>query len=160
MEDVDSEKQKPLPFHFQTPAAATAVVPHGSSRPRSRTPPPQTVAQVPDRFRIGPRHYAYVYTATSLTVNGKPAYRCTRGRDEQPGKLYLVYQTHPGPHWQAVQVAGTPPTTGDAILRRGSPAFRSAFGADVRQQGSHTWQCWNDQDNSWWPGSDFHTQPL
>ena len=106
----------------------------------------------PSRFQVGPDTYHYIYTATDTTYEGFPVYRCSRGRDSLPGILYMLRFNG---RWQAGIITGDEPTSGDELLRRMTPAFRAADSDDVRQEGSHRWQCWGESRQQWWPPSSF-----
>ena len=120
---------------------------------------PDTLAVLPHplRFQIGPDHHQYVYSATDATWEGFPVYRCSRSRDNLPGCLYLLQSDG---HWQACLVTGDAPTSAEEIIARMAPAFRTADGDDVRLEGDHLWECWDDQTNRWWPPSSFRARLL
>ena len=111
----------------------------------------------PPSFQISPDTYHYVYTEIDQTWQGQPVYRCCRGRDNLPGRLYLMH--HAG-RWQAFQVAGDDPNDAAEIIARMTPAFRAGVGDDVRLEGNHLWECWDVRGNRWWPPSAFSTRLL
>ena len=109
----------------------------------------------PVRFRIGPERHAYNYEEyLGVTVDDCPVYRCARGRDEDPRKLYLHWREQTG-SWHAVSVAGPAPSAQDIL--EGAPAFRGEQGVDVRQPGTHRWYCYDNDRGAWWPSSPFDT---
>ena len=109
----------------------------------------------PVRFCIGPERHGYIYEEhLGITVDDCPVYRCSRGRDEDPRKLYLHWREQTG-SWHAVSVAGPAPSAQDIL--EGSPAFRGEQGVDVRQPGTHRWYCYDDDRGAWWPSCPFDT---
>ena len=109
----------------------------------------------PVRFRIGPERDGYIYEEhLGITVDDCPVYRCARGRDEDPRKLYLHWREQTG-SWHAVSVAGPAPSAQDIL--GGAPAFRGEQGVDVRQPGTHRWYCYDNDRGAWWPSSPFDT---
>ena len=109
----------------------------------------------PVRFRIGPERHGYIYDEhLGITVDDCPVYRCARGRDEDPRKLYLHWREQTC-SWHAVSVAGPTPSAQDIL--GGAPAFRGEEGVDVRQPGTHRWYCYDNDRGAWWPSSPFDT---
>jgi hypothetical protein len=108
-----------------------------------------------EKVRIGPEEYAYIYTRTSMVVAGRPVYRCSRGRDLDPGRLILYYSLD---RWVAEVYVGDLTTVAD-VQRGGAPAFRAQPGADVLLSGWHEWECHKEGDE-WWPASAFETTVL
>ena len=111
----------------------------------------------PHHFQFGPARYAYVHSETNAQWDGHPVYRCWRGRDDLPGLLYLLH--HEG-RWQACRVPGETPESAEDIIARMTPAFRAVEGVDVRLEGEHLWECWDDDNNRWWLASLFRTRVL
>ncbi len=88
---------------------------------------------------------------------GYPIYMCARGRDDEPGTLYLYLDAGT---WTAVQVIGTVVSAAD-IVGRGLPALRAATAdEDVREPGRHLWACHDNRTSTWWPPSLFITKTL
>ena len=109
----------------------------------------------PVRFRIGPERDGYIYEEhLGITVDDCPVYRCARGRDEDPRKLYLHWREQTG-SWHAVSVAGPAPSAQEIL--GGAPAFRGEQGVDVRQPGTHRWYCYDNDRGAWWPSCPFDT---
>ena len=110
----------------------------------------------PVRFRIGPARHGYIYEVLEgVILNDCPVYRCCRGRDNDPRLLYLYWDPQTGT-WQAVSVAvGAMPTPANILA--GANAFRGEQGDDVRQPGTHRWQCFDIASHTWWPASPFDT---
>ena len=104
---------------------------------------------------IGPKKNKYNYTAMSgMQHGGCPMYECSRGRDDQVGKLYLYLD---GETWKAVQVDGRVTEKKD-IVDGGTPAFRSEVpGSDVRLAGEHSWSCYDNATATWLPPTRYWT---
>ena len=127
-----------------------------SDRTRSRSSFAPTLGECRDTFQIGPDKYAYVYEETQGQCCGKPVYQCTRGRDWDPGYLYLVWNP---PRWEARQVVGTPCKHFQAVLLPSTRAFRATENDDVRTAGFHIWQCWDKRSQTWGQEFPFLTKP-
>lgn len=110
-------------------------------------------------FRIGPESHGYDYRATTASWNGFPMYQCRRGRDSEPGLLFLLFT---GTRWEAGQVARGPPaaTSAAEVFDRMQPAFRGPVGEDIRVPGWHFWECYDPRRGEWWPASSFSTTAL
>ena len=109
-------------------------------------------------FRVGPESHGYDYAATTVTWNGYPMYQCRRGRDSEPGLLFLLFT---GARWEAGQVASGPAAASAAeVAQRMQPAFRGPIGVDVRVPGQHFWECYDSRRGAWWPPSSFRTTAL
>ena len=107
-------------------------------------------------FQIGPDHYGYVYEMTRMQVDGKPVYKCQRGRDNDPGHLFLYYDAELR-IWQALQMRNDP-TSSVELVQWGTPAFKSVDpGDDIRVPGKHNWQAYDATTHRWWEASAFRT---
>ena len=115
----------------------------------------ETTVINPQQFRVGPEKHAFNYTRQDGLVYGRfPVYACSRGRDTLRPRLYLYHSWQAG-LWCAVSVESRVPTLQDIVLS-GIPAFRSAdAGVDVRAEGRHRWQCYDNVTNTWWGATPF-----
>ena len=108
-------------------------------------------------FRIGPPSYGYVYMTTTATWHGYPLYQCRRGRDAEPGVLFLLYT---GTRWEAGQFAWPIPGSAAEVAERMQSAFRGPVGEDIRAPGPHLWECFHSRTGTWWPATSFRTTQL
>ena len=91
------------------------------------------------------------------THNEHAVYQCTRGRDIEPGLLYMIYEDG---SWRARQI-NTPVATAAHVQGAGYVAFRAATaGDDVIADGQHMWECYNNDSGTFWPPSRFMTTGL
>ena len=93
-----------------------------------------------------------------MEIDGAPVYRCSRDRDDGPGKLYL-YRDAATEVWTAASVRD-----GDNVsaveVKAGMPAFKASGLDDVRTAGDHSWHCFDAQSGTWWAASTFDTTHL
>ena len=100
------------------------------------------------RFRVGPKKHQYNYEPLSgITSGGLPVFKCSRGRDDAPGKLYLYFDPDTQ-CWHAKNVVGDVTSVQD-IESLGRQAFRAMPNDDVLQEGPHQWQCFDESKQEW-----------
>ena len=143
------------------PSVVGYPIPAVAASPPGGVPDVAVVAVVDVRkFRVGPDTYSYDYTLVpGISHGGRPTYRCARGRDNEPGTLWMYFDVALEV-WTAVIVVGHVDTATD-IVNGGALALRAAVaGDDVRQPGMHQWACYDSRRSTWWPASAFRTTSL
>ena len=108
------------------------------------------------RFRVGKQTHQYNYEVLpGITSGDLPVFKCSRGRDDALGKLYLYFDPDTQ-CWHAKNVVGDVTSVRD-IESHGQPAFRATPNDNVLQEGPHQWQCFDVSKQEWWEPMSFQT---
>ena len=96
-----------------------------------------------ESFQVGADKYNYIYSATEMTFNDAPVYKCRRGRKEDTEVVFWLARDTEG-HWVAREAHKD-----NKNPAAGSNVFKTQHPIDITSPGEVEWMWYDEKYKTW-----------